>query len=358
MRIPLLLAAAALLAPPAVAGAQQPPAPAPVPPAATPAPPPAIPVPPVPTPVPPPPEPTIAPGVMAGKVAVGGLTVAQAADVITQQGMRKASRRIVVSVAGRRSSLRMTTIRLKLDAERSAKRAYYAGRDKGPNAKVALALTWRRSTVANFVARVDKRATLAPRNATLKITVRKMIKKRAKWGRALDEKKLRRMIDRALADPWESRVIKPGRKGVRPAVGTSALARQYPTVVTIDKGNFTLRLFKRLKFSKRYGIAVGAAGYDTPPGLYSIQNKQVNPAWTAPNRPWAGALAGQTIPGGAPNNPLKARWLGVNGAVGIHGTGEPWSIGTRASHGCIRMRVPDVIDLYDRVPIGTPVLIR
>jgi lipoprotein-anchoring transpeptidase ErfK/SrfK len=103
---------------------------------------------------------------------------------------------------------------------------------------------------------------------------------------------------------------------------------------------------------------VGAAGYDTPPGLYSIQNKQVNPAWTAPNRPWAGSLAGQTIPGGAPNNPLKARWLGVNGAVGIHGTGEPWSIGTRASHGCIRMRVPDVIDLYDRVPIGTPVLIR
>ena len=77
-----------------------------------------------------------------------------------------------------------------------------------------------------------------------------------------------------------------------------------------------------------------------------------------PNSDWAGGLAGQTIPGGAPNNPLKARWLGVNGSVGIHGTAEEWSIGSRASHGCIRMRVRDVVDLYPRVPMGTPVLIK
>ena len=99
------------------------------------------------------------------------------------------------------------------------------------------------------------------------------------------------------------------------------------------------------------------AGLDTPAGLYSIQNKEVNPAWHVPNSSWAGSLAGQTIPGGAPNNPLKARWLGIANGVGIHGTAEDWSIGSRASHGCIRMHVSDVIDLYDRVPIGTPVLI-
>ena len=64
------------------------------------------------------------------------------------------------------------------------------------------------------------------------------------------------------------------------------------------------------------------------------------------------------MPGGAPDNPLKARWLGIASGVGIHGTAEPWSIGSRASHGCIRMRVPDVIDLYPRVPVGAPALIR
>jgi lipoprotein-anchoring transpeptidase ErfK/SrfK len=49
--------------------------------------------------------------------------------------------------------------------------------------------------------------------------------------------------------------------------------------------------------------------------------------------------------------------MGLGGGVGIHGTGEDWSIGTRASHGCIRMHVPDVIALYNRTPLGTPVLI-
>ena len=68
-------------------------------------------------------------------------------------------------------------------------------------------------------------------------------------------------------------------------------------------------------------------------------------------------MAGQSVGGGAPDNPLKARWMGVDGSIGIHGTGEPWSIGSRASHGCIRMAVPDVIELFKRVPVGTPVLI-
>ena len=76
-----------------------------------------------------------------------------------------------------------------------------------------------------------------------------------------------------------------------------------------------------------------------------------------PNSPWAGELAGSTVGGGSAANPLKARWMGVSGSVGIHGTGQDYSIGTRASHGCIRMHVQDVKLLYRRVPLGTPVLI-
>jgi len=102
---------------------------------------------------------------------------------------------------------------------------------------------------------------------------------------------------------------------------------------------------------------VGAAGFDTPSGLFRITNRRVNPSWTAPNRPWAGSYAGRTVPGGAPDNPLKARWLGVTGSVGIHGTAESWSIGSRASHGCIRMHVPDAEALFNQVNVGTPVLI-
>jgi lipoprotein-anchoring transpeptidase ErfK/SrfK len=75
-----------------------------------------------------------------------------------------------------------------------------------------------------------------------------------------------------------------------------------------------------------------------------------------PNSAWAGSLAGQTIPPG-PADPLKARWLGIFSGAGIHGTDETWSIGQAVSHGCVRMSIPDVIELYPRVPVGTPIYI-
>ena len=123
-------------------------------------------------------------------------------------------------------------------------------------------------------------------------------------------------------------------------VGWSDLRRVYKTVLTIEQRTFKLRLFKRLRHVKTYRVAVGQPAYPTPSGTFAVTSKQVNPVWTAPNSPWAGELAGTSVAGGAANNPLKARWMGLAGGVGIHGTGEPWSIGTRASHGCIRMTVP------------------
>ena len=104
-------------------------------------------------------------------------------------------------------------------------------------------------------------------------------------------------------------------------------------------------------------MAFGQAGFDTPAGLYHIQNKAVNPAWSVPKKPWAGSLAGTVVPGGTPQNPLKARWLGIYDGAGIHGTDQTGSLGSAASHGCIRMAIPDVIELYDQVPVGAPIYI-
>ncbi len=68
-------------------------------------------------------------------------------------------------------------------------------------------------------------------------------------------------------------------------------------------------------------------------------------------------LAGTVVPGGVPENPLKARWLGIYDGAGIHGTDQTYSLGSAASHGCIRMAIPDVIELYDQVPVGAPIYI-
>ncbi len=82
----------------------------------------------------------------------------------------------------------------------------------------------------------------------------------------------------------------------------------------------------------------------------------MDPVWNVPDSDWAGSLAGQIIPPG-PENPLKARWMGIYNGAGFHGTADVGSLGSAASHGCVRMSVPDVIDLYDRVEVGTPVYI-
>ena len=190
------------------------------------------------------------------------------------------------------------------------------------------------------------------------MTVRRMKLRRARMGWSIDQKALAKRLDVLLADPHAARIIRAERKRVPPRVNANDLRKRYPTVVTIDRAHFKLRLFRNLRWRNTYGIAVGAPGYATPTGRFAIQNKAVNPAWSAPDEPWAGAYRNEVVPGGSPENPLKARWLGIVGGVGIHGTALEYSIGTRASHGCIRMRVADVIDLYPRVPIGTPVLIR
>ena len=128
-------------------------------------------------------------------------------------------------------------------------------------------------------------------------------------------------------------------------------------LITVDRSSFTLRYFRNLKLVKTYTIAIGAVGFDTPTGMYHVQNKAIDPAWSVPNKPWAGKLAGQVIPGGTAQNPLKARWMGIYDGAGIHGTDQTGSLGSAASHGCIRMAVPDVIELYERVPVQTPVYI-
>ena len=303
-----------------------------------------------------PPPKIIAPGVVAGGVAVGGLSVSEAALVLEQRLGKGLRSPVQVRVGRFRTRLGMRTLRLKFAADRTARRAYRSGL-KG-DLVVAPFVTYRRSAVRAFVAGLGRRLFVSPRNARLRITVRRMIRRKGRNGSALVQWRLRREINRVVVDPLRPRSVAGRRTRVRPAVTHAGLARRNRTIVTIDRGGFRLRLFKRLRHDRSYPIAVGAAGYDTPSGLFRITNKRVNPSWTAPNRPWAGSYAGRTVPGGAWDNPLKARWLGVTGSVGIHGTSEDWSIGSRASHGCIRMHVSDVIDLYPRVPYGTPVLIR
>jgi lipoprotein-anchoring transpeptidase ErfK/SrfK len=123
----------------------------------------------------------------------------------------------------------------------------------------------------------------------------------------------------------------------------------------IRRESKSLYLYEGRRLVRRLGVATGQSRYPTPLGTFAIADKQYNPWWYPPTSDWAKGL--KPVPPGA-GNPLGTRWMGLNGGlVGIHGTPDAASIGYSASHGCIRMRIPDAEWLFEHVDVGTPVVI-
>ena len=116
-----------------------------------------------------------------------------------------------------------------------------------------------------------------------------------------------------------------------------------------------LFLYRGEALWRSFRVATGQAAYPTPIGRFTIVTKQRNPWWYPPQSDWAKGL--EPVPPG-PGNPLGTRWMGLSAPlVGIHGTPDSASIGYSASHGCVRMLIPEVEWLFERVDVGTPVFI-
>jgi lipoprotein-anchoring transpeptidase ErfK/SrfK len=313
----------------------------------------------------------IAEGVTVAGIMVGGLD-REAAKEKLERGLVTALRQpVVVRARKRRFRLSAERAQVRADVDAAVDEALEQSRRGNVFSRVWRELTggevstdvsarvqYDETAVRRLARRVDRATERKPRDAKVDFSAGALEKVESRYGIRMDERNLEAKIEVALQQP--SRAVRTVRARVRkvPAkVTTRELAKKYPIVVTVDRANYRLRLFKRLKMVKEYGIAVGQVGLETPAGLYDVQNKAVNPAWSVPNSAWAGDLAGTVVPGGTPQNPLKARWLGIYDGAGIHGTDATYSIGTNASHGCIRMLIPDVIELYDQVPVGAPVYI-
>jgi len=312
----------------------------------------------------------VANGVRVGGVHIGELR-ADAARLRLREGLLKPLREPLVVRAGARKfrlSAREAGIHANIDAmvdraiERGRSgsilaRSWRAVSGSEVNANLPADIDYSRRAVQRLVDRVRMSVSRKPVDAKVDFGPQAISIRPSRAGRTIDAGRLRTNVANALTSDVGDRSVTAPIERLKPKVSQDQLAKQYPVVVTIDRGNFRLNLFKRLKRAQTYPIAVGQVGLETPAGVYTIQNKAVNPAWHVPNSAWAGSLAGQVIPGGAPNNPIRARWLGVYDGVGVHGTDARGSIGTNASHGCIRMLIEDVEKLYDEVPVGTPIYI-
>ena len=131
-----------------------------------------------------------------------------------------------------------------------------------------------------------------------------------------------------------------------------------PGTIVVKTAERKLYLVTGYGSALRYPVAVGRPGKQWE-GWASVAGKYVNPAWSPPDEiKRDNPRIPDVIPGGSPGNPMGKRALVLNrGQYAIHGTNRPGSIGHFASYGCVRMHNSDIVDLYERVDVGTPVLV-
>ena len=286
----------------------------------------------------------LAPGVSIAGLPVGGFTTEEARFMIR----RALAEPVQLRIDGRTSFVapeRLGVAAAVDDAIAGALHARIGASLEVEAAPNAVALR-------RYVAALDRRLSRDARDARLvglDGQLRPVLAREAN-GRKLD----RVATAKAIAEA----VRRAQREPVRPVfdVAHAAITRgAFGPVVVIMRGSNSALIWERGRLINRVGVATGQSQYPTPLGTFAVVDKQYNPWWYPPNSEWARGL--KPVPPG-PGNPLGTRWMGLSAwGVGMHGTPDAASIGYSASHGCIRMRIPDAEWLFERVRIGTPVVI-
>jgi lipoprotein-anchoring transpeptidase ErfK/SrfK len=282
-------------------------------------------------------------GVTLASVPVGGMSNEQA-----QAALRPAFARPVRLVYGDRAwRLVPTRFGASVAITRGVARALAAPE----GAAVPLVPNVGAAEVKRFVKALDKRISYPAQDAELigLSGLRPRFKKEEPGLRVL-----RQLTAQRITRTLQSLGTRRTRVAVTPVEPVRTVANFGPVVV-IRRGVNELRYYAGVRLVRRVGVATGQAVYPTPVGMFHVVDMQRNPWWRPPDSPWAEGL--DPIPPG-PGNPLGTRWMGLSApGVGMHGTPDDASIGYSASHGCIRMHIPDAEWLFQHVEIGTPVVI-
>jgi lipoprotein-anchoring transpeptidase ErfK/SrfK len=311
----------------------------------------------------------IADGVTIEGVAVGGMSAAEAEAAVRRELLAPLRRPIKVTYDGQTWRLPDAKLKVRADIPRAVGRALAESQAGGLPSRfvryvtggeveesISTRIEYSHSAINRFVRHVAAEVNREPVDAAVEPGADSLNVVTAKPGRKLRDNKLTAELELAVRNGASGDTMVATVHETKPEVTTKEVALRYPSYLTLDRGGFTLRLWKDLDLAKTYTVAVGQEGLETPEGLYEIQEKEENPTWHVPESAWAGDLAGQSIPPG-PENPIKARWLAIYEGAGIHGTEEIESLGSAASHGCVRMAIADVEELYDQVEVGTPIYI-
>jgi lipoprotein-anchoring transpeptidase ErfK/SrfK len=296
-----------------------------------------------PPPDPPPPEPPLIPeGVTIAGVAVGGMTAEEAAAAVYSSWRRP----LVLTFRKHVRTPSPARVGASTDISGAVTRALAAA----PFEAVTLPVAWNWTTHRSYVARLARDLYRPAVNSRAKLRNLRPYITRAKLGAAIVRDSTRALIRQTVSAHGRGPISLPFQR-LYPRITRS----NFGPVIVIRRDSHRLYLYKGSTFWTTFGVATGMAQYPTPTGSFHIVSKVRWPWWYPPDASWAAGAS--PVPPGM-NNPLGTRWMGLSvGGVGIHGTPSAWSIGYSASHGCIRMRIPEAEWLFERVRIGTPVFI-
>ena len=240
----------------------------------------------------------------------------------------------------------------RLGATASVREAVARSVKAKPAVRIPLRIDIQKAAVRRYVARLNREVAVRPTNSKL-VGLANLAPSftEAKAGRTLDQPRMVRWLTRALHSTWRGVQLELKFRRVAPEV----TPEDFGAVIVIRRASNQLNLFDGPSLVRTFGVATGQSKYPTPLGAWEIVVKERDPTWNPPDSDWA--KDAEPIPPG-PGNPLGTRWMGLSAAaVGIHGTPDAASIGYSASHGCIRMKIPEAEWLFNHVDVGTPVYI-
>jgi hypothetical protein len=230
-------------------------------------------------------------------------------------------------------------------------RTFHRLTDRPVDRSMELSYSYDPRPTRSLVKRIAAELARPARDAAITLEGGKLLFQRPRPGRALDRRAGVELLLGALR-AWQREVTLPVRR-VLPEVTEKDLGK----TLTVDLTTNTLRLYDGFKVIRTYDVGTAMQGYSTPPGTWKVIDKHENPVWVNPAPDGWGKDMPRMIPGG-PSNPLGTRALYMDApGIRIHGTPATSSVGYYVSHGCIRMRMWEVEELYPLVPVGTAVLV-
>ena len=306
----------------------------------------------------------ILPGVTIGGVPVGGMTRGEAIVAVDAEADRLLGRALEVAAGG--ADLTITPealgstadvpaavdVALGLSEEFSWTRRVVARLwNRGVGRTVSLPIQHDAAAIAGWLEEVAAARNVTAESAAIDWVDGGLVVSESRPGRALRGMRAADIVLAALEDRTTA-VTLPFRR-LAPSVTEETLVHTIVVRTSLNE----LFLFDGLEMVKEYGVATGTPGYPTPHGHFTIINKRYNPTWVNPAPDgWGRGLPASIGPG--PGNPLGTRALDLDApGIRIHGTYADYSIGTAASHGCIRMHIPQSEELFEIVGVGTPVII-